>query len=333
MLLSPEAAKRIHSNRREYTNSFVEPQRRVKNTRHKAQAPHQKSSIRNQASSFIFVVMVEVGQYNRLIVKRLKDAGAYLDDGAEGILLPKRFVPRGTRAGDELTVFIYHDGEDRLIATTQHPTAVVGDFALMKVVGTSSHGAFLDWGLMKDLFVPKSKQISAMRLGGEYLVHVYIDEQTGRAAASQYIEHLLSNEELTVKEKDEVELIIYRQTELGWSVIINKKHIGLLFFSDVFQPLNIGDKVNGTIKTIREDGKIDVAIGKQGYQRVEDEAEKILRLLDNNNGYLPYHDKSDPEVIYNFFGMSKKAFKMTIGKLYKEKKIELTKTGIKKVEE
>lgn len=276
--------------------------------------------------------MVKVGQYNRLIVKRLKDAGAYLDDGADGILLPKRFVPRGTKAGDELTVFVYHDGEDRLIATTQHPTAVVGDIALMKVVGTSSHGAFLDWGLMKDLFVPKSKQISAMRLGGEYLVHVYIDEQTGRAAASQYIEHLLSNDELTVKEKDEVELIIYRQTELGWSVIINKKHLGLLFFSDVFQPLNIGDKVTGYIKTIREDGKIDVGIGKQGYQRVEDEAQKIMRLLRESNGYLPYHDKSDPEEIYNFFGMSKKAFKMTIGKLYKEKKIELTKTGIKAID-
>jgi predicted RNA-binding protein (virulence factor B family) len=128
-------------------------------------------------------------------------------------------------------------------------------------------------------------------------------------------------------------MIIYRQTDLGWSVIINKKHIGLLYFNEVFQPLQIGDKVSGYIKTIREDGKIDVGLGKQGYQRVEDEAQKILRLLEENNGYLPYHDKSDPEAIYNFFGMSKKAFKMTIGKLYKEKKIELTQTGIKAIEE
>lgn len=277
--------------------------------------------------------MIEVGNYNRLIVQRLKDAGAYLDNGKEGILLPKRFVPIGTKAGDELTVFIYHDSEDRLIATTQHPFAVVGDFAYLKVVGNSSHGSFLDWGLMKDLFVPRSKQISPMHLDGEYLVHLYIDVQTGRIAASQYIEHLLSNEELTVKEKEEVDLIIYRETELGWSVIINNKHLGLLYANEVFQPIQAGDKVNGFIKQIREDGKIDVALGKIGYNKVEDEATKILRLLNENNGYLPYHDKSEPKAIYNFFGMSKKVFKMTLGKLYKEKKIELTQTGIKKVQE
>jgi len=276
--------------------------------------------------------MVQVGQYNRLIVDRIKDAGAYLNDGKEGILLPKRFVPRGTKPGDELTVFVYHDSENRLIATTQHPHAVVGDFALLKVVGLSPHGAFLDWGLMKDLLVPKSKQISPMRLGGEYLVHLYIDEQTGRIAASQYIEHLLSNDELTVKEKDAVELIVYRKTEIGYSVIINKKHIGLLYFDEVFRELNIGDKADGFIKTIRPDHKIDVVLGKQGYQKVDDETETILRLLDQHNGYLPYHDKSDPDDIYRVFGMSKKTFKMTVGKLYKDRKIELTKTGIKKAE-
>lgn len=267
-----------------------------------------------------------------MIVDRIKDAGAFLNDGKEGILLPKRFVPRGTKPGDELTVFVYHDSENRLIATTQHPKAVVGDFAVLKVVGNSPHGAFLDWGLMKDLLVPKSKQISPMRLGGEYLVHLYIDEQTGRIAASQYIEHLLSNDELTVKEKDAVELIVYRKTEIGYSVIINKKHIGLLYFDEVFRELNIGDKAEGFIKTIRPDNKIDVVLGKQGYQKVDDETETILRLLDQHNGYLPYHDKSDPDDIYRVFGMSKKTFKMTVGKLYKDRKIELTKTGIKKLE-
>jgi uncharacterized protein len=277
--------------------------------------------------------MIQVGQYNRLTVQRIKDTGAFLEDGKEGLLLPKRFVPGGTKIGDELTVFVYHDGEDRLIATTQHPFAVVGDIAFLKVVGLSPHGAFMDWGLMKDLFVPRSKQVSPMRLGGEYLVHVYIDEQTGRIAASQYIEHLLSNENLTVKELDIVDLIVYRETELGYAVIINNKHNGLLYFNEVFQPLAIGDKLQGFIKTIREDGKIDVAPGKPGYQKVEDEAAKIMRLLKEHNGYLPYHDKSAPEEIYDFFGMSKKVFKMTVGKLYKEKKIELTKTGIKTVEE
>lgn len=277
--------------------------------------------------------MIQVGQYNRLKVQRFKDAGAFLEDGKEGLLLPKRFVPQGTNIGDELTVFVYHDSEDRLIATTQHPFAVVGDIAFLKVVGLSPHGAFLGWGLMKDLFVPRSKQISPMRLGGEYLVQVYIDEQTGRIAATEYIEQLLSNEELTVKELDEVDLIIYRETELGYAVIINNKHLGLLYSNEVYQNISIGDKLKGFIKTIRPDNKIDVALGKPGYQRVEDEAEKILRLLAQQNGYLPYHDKSSPEDIYNVFGMSKKTFKMTLGKLYKEKKIELTKTGIKSVEQ
>ena len=277
--------------------------------------------------------MIRPGHYNRLTVDRMKEAGAFLNDGKQGLLLPKRFVPKGTRVGDELTVFVYHDSDDRLIATTQQPKAVVGDIALLKVVGNSPHGAFLDWGLMKDLFVPKSKQISPMRLGGEYLVQLYIDEQTGRIAASQYLEHLLSNEELTVKEKEVVQLIVYRKTDLGYVMIINNKHIGLLHFNEVFRELEVGDQLEGYIKTIRPDQKIDLTLGKPGYQRVEDESSKILRLLQEHNGYLPYHDKSDPDEIYSFFGMSKKAFKMAVGKLYKQRKIELTQTGMKQTED
>jgi len=273
--------------------------------------------------------MIQVGQFNSLIVQRIKDAGAYLDDGIEGILLPKRFVPNGTKIGDEISVFVYHDSENRLIATTLIPKAVVGDIALLKVVDISSHGAFVDWGLMKDLLVPKSKQISPMRLGGEYLVTLYIDAQTGRVAASQYIEQLFSNEEISVVEKEIVDLIVYRQTDLGYAMIINKKHIGLLHQNEVFMDINIGDKLQGFIKTIRPDNKIDVTLGKPGYQKTEDESSKIMRLLQENDGYLPYHDKSEPEEIYSFFGMSKKTFKMTLGKLFKERKIELTKTGFK----
>jgi predicted RNA-binding protein (virulence factor B family) len=273
--------------------------------------------------------MIQVGQFNSLIVQRIKDAGAYLDDGKEGILLPKRFVPNGTKIGDEISVFVYHDSENRLIATTLIPKAVVGDIALLKVVDISSHGAFVDWGLMKDLLVPKSKQISPMRLGGEYLVTLYIDAQTGRVAASQYIEQLFSNEEISVVEKEIVDLIVYRQTDLGYAMIINKKHIGLLHQNEVFMDINIGDKLQGFIKTIRPDNKIDVTLGKPGYQKTEDESSKIMRLLQENDGYLPYHDKSEPEEIYSFFGMSKKTFKMTLGKLFKERKIELTQTGFK----
>jgi len=271
---------------------------------------------------------VEVGQYNTLKVTRKVDFGFYLDDGGEGILLPKRFVPRSLRIGDEVEVFVYHDSDNRLIATTQKAKAVVGEIVKMKCISVTGLGAFLDWGLMKDLFVPKSKQLGGMREGAEYLVKLYIDEQTGRVAATEKIDFLLSNDELTVKEKDIVELMVYRQSELGYVMIINNLHTGLLHSNEVYTTLNVGDKMQGFIKTIRPDNKIDVVLGKPGYQKVEDEAGKILRLLDENNGYLPYHDKSDPQEIYDFFGMSKKVFKMTTGALYKQQKIAFTKTGI-----
>ena len=271
---------------------------------------------------------VLVGQYNTLKVSRKVDFGFYMDDGAEGILLPKRFAPRTLRIGDELSVFIYHDSDNRLIATTQKAKATVGEIVKMKAISITGLGAFLDWGLMKDLFVPKSKQLGGMREGAEYLVKLYIDEMTGRVAATEKIESLLSNESLTVKEKDIVELLVYRQSELGYVMIINNEHTGILHSNEVFTTLHIGDKLQGFIKTIRPDNKIDVVLGKPGFQKVEDEAEKILRLLQENDGYLPYHDKSDPQEIYNFFGMSKKTFKMTTGGLYKQQKIAFTKTGI-----
>jgi predicted RNA-binding protein (virulence factor B family) len=277
---------------------------------------------------FIQMNPVLVGQYNTLKVSRKVDFGFYLDDGAEGILLPKRFAPRTLRIGDELSVFVYHDSDNRLIATTQKAKAVVGEIVKMKVVSITGLGAFLDWGLMKDLFVPKSKQLVGMREGAEYLVKLYIDEQTGRVAATEKIESLLSNEELTVKEKNIVDLLVYRQSELGYVMIINNQHTGLLHSNEIYTTLHVGDKMQGFIKTIRPDNKIDVVLGKPGYQKVEDEAGKILRLLEENNGYLPYHDKSEPQEIYDFFGMSKKAFKMTTGNLYKQKKIAFTKTGL-----
>ncbi len=278
--------------------------------------------------------MIKAGEYNKLAIQRFTGVGAFLEDGKEGLLLPKRFVPREAKVGDVLEVFVYHDSEDRLIATTQKANASVGEIALLRVVSVTQQGAFLDWGLMKDLFVPRSKQLMGMRVGGEYLVKLYIDEQTGRTAATEKIEHHISNENLTVKENDPVHLTAYRQTDIGWVVIINYIHEGVLHANEVYRDIKVGDQFEGYIKTIRPDNKIDVVLGKQGYQnRVEDEAGKIMRLLFENNGYLPYHDKSDPEEIYSFFGMSKKVFKMTTGKLYKERKIEFTKTGIKAIPE
>ncbi len=272
--------------------------------------------------------MVKMGEYNVLKVIKEKSMGVFLDDGDIGILLPKRFVPQGTKMGDELKVFLYHDGEDRPIATTQEPLGVLGDIVKLKAVSVTQQGAFLDWGLMKDLFIPKSKMQGFMIPNGEYLVKIVKDEQTGRLAATEKLEPFLSNENLTVKEKDQVDLIVYRKTDIGYEVIINKIHKGILHNNEIYRNISVGDRFTGFIKNILPENKIDVAAGKPGYNRVEGESEKVLRLLKENDGYLPYHDKSSPEEIYSFFGMSKKTFKMTTGKLYKEHKIAFAKTGI-----
>ncbi|WP_153797951.1 CvfB family protein [Foetidibacter luteolus] len=277
--------------------------------------------------------MVNVGRYNTLEVIRMVDFGVYLDDGDKGILLPKRFVPEGTKKGDRLEVFIYHESEGRLIATTQKPAGVVGDIVMLKAVSVTPQGAFMDWGLMKDIFVAKSQQVTGMHPGKKYLVKIYIDEQTGRIAATEKVERFLNNDNLPVKEMDQVNLLVYRRTDIGYFVIINNLHTGVLHFNEVFRDIAIGDQLQGFIKKINPDNKIDVLIGKPGYQRVEDETGKVLRLLNENNGYLPYNDKSDPDDIYSFFAMSKKTFKMATGNLYKQRRIVFTKTGIQLVAE
>lgn len=259
--------------------------------------------------------------------------GVFLDDGKEGILLPKRYVPAGTRIGDELRVFLYHDSEDRPIATTQTPYGILGDIVNLKVVDVIPQGAFLDWGLMKDLFIPKSKMKTYMVQNGEYLVKIVMDERTGRLSATEKLEPYLSNEKLTIKEKEMVNLTVYRKTNIGYEVIINNIHKGILHNNEIYRNIAIGDKFKGFIKNILPGNKIDVAAGKPGYGRVEDESEKIIRLLNENNGYLPYHDKSSPEDIYSFFEMSKKTFKMTIGNLYKQHKISFTRAGIQLIKE
>ena len=275
--------------------------------------------------------MIKVGEFNTLRVIRTVDFGVFLDDGKEGILLPKRFVPAGLKVGDELEVFVYHDSEDRLIATTKKPLGTVGDIVALKAVSATKQGAFLDWGLMKDLFVPKSKQLGTMRVGGIYIVRIYIDEQTGRVAATEKIESFLSNEDLDLKEKDAVDLLVYRRTDIGYLCIINGKHTGVLHFSDIYQNIQVGDRLKGYVRKIREENKIDLALGERGYQRVSGEAGKILELLEQHGGFLPYHDKSDPEDIYDNLGMSKKAFKMAIGNLFKQKLIRIKENGIEKI--
>lgn len=274
-------------------------------------------------------MQVNIGAYNDLAIARLVDFGAYLDDGKDGILLPKRFLPAGAQVGDVVRVFLYHDGESRLIATTQQPYGVAGDIVKLRAVDVAKHGAFLDNGLMKDLFVPNSKMKYRMKPGAWYLVHIYIDIETGRLAATEKFDYLLSNDKLTVQERDSVQLVVYRRTDIGYVVIINHQHTGVLHFSDIFGNIQPGDKLQGYVKKIYDDNRIDVGAGRMGYARVSDKEQKIMELLQSHDGFLPYHDKSTPEVIYEVFGMSKKTFKMTVGKLYKEKKISLEPKGIR----
>ena len=276
--------------------------------------------------------MINVGEYNYLKISREVDFGVYLDDGKDGILLPKRYVPAGAKVGDVVRVFIYHDSDDRLIATTQQPKGRVGEIVRLKAVSVTSQGAFLDNGLMKDLFVPRSKQLTQMYPNEYYIVRIYLDERTGRMTATEKIEQFLSNDSLTVKEMDLVNLMVLRRSEIGYVMIINHRHTGVLHFNEVFRDISIGDSFKGFIKKIYPDNRIDVVVGKPGYQKVEDEVQKVLDLLEENNGYLPYNDKSNPDDIYSFFGMSKKTFKMTTGNLYKQRKIEFTKTGIRLVQ-
>lgn len=277
--------------------------------------------------------MIQIGRFNALKVLRKKDAGLYLEGTEDGILLPNRFIPAGTEIGDTINVFLYHDGEGRLIATTQKPYGVMDEVVMLKVVSVTSFGAFLDLGLMKDLFIPKANMRHFMRVNGTYMVRIIMDEKTGRLSATEYIESYLSNESLMVKELDEVQLTVYRETEIGYETIINNIHRGILHFNEIYRPVKAGDRFPGYIKKIfrkKETGEtlIDVAAGEHGYARVEGESEKILRLLTEHDGYLPYYDKSDPKEIYAFFGMSKKTFKMAIGKLFKAGRITLTQTGI-----
>ena len=272
---------------------------------------------------------INVGQFNLMRVDRKVDFGFYMDDGAEGVLLPKRFVPSGLQVGDTISVFVYHDSDNRLIATTQEPFAVVGDIAALKVVAVTKQGAFMDWGLMKDLFVPVSQQLSSMRLGGKYLVKLYLDKQTGRVAATEKIDNQISNDILTVKEGEKVKLQVYRETDIGYVVIVNQVHQGLVYKNEVFTHLHIGQIIDeGFVKKIREDNKLDIGIAKQGVEKLDDDQLKLIQLLKLHKGFLPYHDKSSPEDIYAFFGISKKAFKMNVGMLYKAKKITIEEGGI-----
>jgi predicted RNA-binding protein (virulence factor B family) len=271
--------------------------------------------------------MIEIGKRNVLEVNRKSDIGFYLASELGEILLPTKYVPEGLKPGQQLEVFVYLDSEDRLIATTLTPNAQVGDFAVMQVKDTSNVGAFLDWGLEKDLLVPFSEQPRPMKKGEKHLVRVYLD-RSERIAASAKIGKFLQLP-AGLKVGQEVELMLYEFGELGAKVIIDGRFGGLLFKNELHGKYEVGDTLTGYIAKIRDDGKIDLTLRKPGGHDVVGSKETVLRVLTERGGFLPVGDKSDPELIADMFRMSKKRFKSVIGNLYKDGVIEITSKGIK----
>lgn len=275
--------------------------------------------------------MVKVGEYNELQVVKALDFGVYLDGGEAGeILLPMRYVPDVTAIGDILKVFIYRDSEDRLIATTEHPLATVGQVARMRCRQLTNIGAFMDWGLMKDLLVPYSEQDLKAEEGRYYLTYVYLDETTERLVGSFKLRKHLSKEMPTYNIGDEVTIVIGPPSELGTTVVVENKYWGMVFQNETFRKLYHGDKLKAYVKALRPDGKIDISLQPLGFDNANAVAvERVLRALDRSNGFLPLTDKTDAEVIYQAVQLSKKAFKKAIGSLYKERKITIEDGGIR----
>ena len=273
--------------------------------------------------------MINVGQYNELRVIKEVPFGLYLDGEAWGeILIPKKYVPQDTNIGDLLNVFIYFDSEDKIIATTQRPRAIIGTCAFLKVIDVNPVGAFLDWGLDKDLLVPKPEQKRAMEKDKSYIVYVKQDNR-GRIIASSKLDYCLDKLPHHFKPGEEVSLLIAESTPLGQKVIINHSHWGLVHSGDIFQALNYGKRIPGYIKTIRDDGKIDVVLRKMGQDSIRELAQRILTALQHAGGFLPLHDKSPTEDIQRAFSESKKSFKSAIGQLYKQGDILIESHGIR----
>lgn len=276
-----------------------------------------------------------IGDYAELKVAKLVDFGVYLEGEDESlILLPTRYVPANTQIDDTIKVFIYRDSEDRVIATTLKPKATVGEFAVMKVKSVTNVGAFLDWGLAKDLLVPFSEQRDKLIVDQSYLVFVYLDNETGRIVATAKVDRVLRDAETSYKAGDEVDILVGKRTDLGFQVLINNDALGVVYKNEVFGHLKIGDERKAYIKKVRPDGKIDISLQQQGYQNeVPKSGQQILDLLKEEEGFIPLNDKSSPEDIYYSLKMSKKNFKKAIGLLYKQRLITIEDAGIYLVQE
>ncbi len=279
--------------------------------------------------------MLQVGLYNQLRVVKIVDFGVYLDgEDAGEILLPLRYVPNLTAVDDILNVFIYRDSEDRLIATTEHPSATIGQVARMRCTQLTNVGAFMDWGLMKDLLVPYSEQDLKAEEGKFYLTYVYLDETTERIVGSFKLrKHLGKGEPPAYNVGDEVNIVVGQSSDLGTTVVVEHQYWGLVYENETFRKLYHGDRLKAYVKNVREDGKIDISLQPIGFDNANATAvERILRALDRTNGFLPLTDKTDAEIIYQSVQMSKKSFKKAVGTLYKERKITLEESGIRRVE-
>lgn len=273
--------------------------------------------------------MIHLGEYNTLKILRDTTSGLFLgDDDDNEVLLPNRYVPEQFNIDDDIKVFVYLDNEERPVATTDKPYIIKNDFALLRCSEVTQYGAFLDWGLVKQLFCPFKEQAFKMKTGGWYLVYCYLDEETERLVASSKTNRFLDNKQLTIKQFDEVDLIVSHPSNIGMNVIVNKTHLGLIFNDDIFRDISVGDKLKGVVKKVRTDNKLDIAIGEIGYRNIEPNAAHIIRELEDNSGYLNLTDKSNPDDIKEILQMSKKSFKKAIGSLYKQRLITIKEDGI-----
>lgn len=273
--------------------------------------------------------MIKIGDYNTLEIIRETDQGLYIaDEEGNEVLLPNRYVPDSFKIWDKLDVFVYLDNEERPVAVTDKPYIKVNEFAMLRCNQVTKHGAFLDWGLLKELFCPFKEQAFKMKAGGWYLVYCYLDEETGRLVASSKTNRFLDNKTLTVKPFEEVDLIVSHPSEIGMNVIVNEKHAGLIFKDDIFKDISVGDRLKGYVKKIRPDNKLDIVLGQIGYRNIEPNAETIMQELEDNDGYLNLTDKSDPDDIKETLQMSKKSFKKAVGTLYKQRLVEIKDDGI-----
>ncbi|QAA80355.1 GntR family transcriptional regulator [Aequorivita sp. H23M31] len=273
--------------------------------------------------------MIKLGEHNTLTILRETDPGLYLGDEEENVvLLPHKYKPEEYEIGDQLEVFVYLDNEERPIATTLEPFLLLNTFGYLHCSAVTEFGAFMDWGLEKQLFVPFKEQARPMKQGSWYIVRLYLDEKTNRLVGSSKTNHFLQNKELTVEPFEEVEILVTHITEKGANAIVNGVHTGLIYIEDIFEDIRSGDKIKAFVKNIREDNKIDLVLQRPGYRSIEPNANYIKEELEAAGGFLPLHDKSDPETIKNQLGMSKKSFKKAIGTLYKDKQIIIKEDGI-----